>query len=239
MAPPRSASGLKDSDRYKVANCIQAQPVFLRFARLAHGKVICVSVLGAGCFNGGSAVVRYGESADRYRRSDPADAQQELRPDMRRPVDARGLPRGRGAGGGRRDRVRRGRAGGRVGRRCATPAPPRPAPPRPARFPVRAAAGHGRILHRLAPGSRRRSPRFVPQLPDPRDRCRGPSRPIRGPGVRHCTPPFRRGLLAHAPGRPRVRRDRVEEHDGVGVRGCGAGRRPADHPDDRGASRYR
>ena len=35
----------KDSARYKVANCIQAQPVFSGFARLAHGKVIFVSVL--------------------------------------------------------------------------------------------------------------------------------------------------------------------------------------------------
>ena len=35
----------KDSDRYKVANCIQAQPVFYGFARVAHGKVISVSVL--------------------------------------------------------------------------------------------------------------------------------------------------------------------------------------------------
>ena len=37
----------KDSARYKVANCIQAQPVFSGFARLAHGKVIFVSVLRA------------------------------------------------------------------------------------------------------------------------------------------------------------------------------------------------
>ena len=35
----------KDSGRYKVANCIQAQSVFYGFARWAHGKVISVSVL--------------------------------------------------------------------------------------------------------------------------------------------------------------------------------------------------
>ena len=36
---------LRTGDRYKVANCIQAQPVFYGFARLAHGKVISVGVL--------------------------------------------------------------------------------------------------------------------------------------------------------------------------------------------------
>ena len=35
----------KDSDRYKVANCTQAQPVVGGLARVAHGKVISVSVL--------------------------------------------------------------------------------------------------------------------------------------------------------------------------------------------------
>ena len=47
--PPQSGTSknltVKDSARYKVANCIQAQPVFSGFARLAHGKVIFVSVL--------------------------------------------------------------------------------------------------------------------------------------------------------------------------------------------------
>ena len=38
----------KDSDRYKVANCTHAQPVFYGFPRFAHGKVISVSVL-SGC----------------------------------------------------------------------------------------------------------------------------------------------------------------------------------------------
>ena len=40
-----SGSCRKESDRYKVANCAHAQPVFYVFARLAHGKVISVSVL--------------------------------------------------------------------------------------------------------------------------------------------------------------------------------------------------
>ena len=35
----------KDSDRYKVANCTQPQPVFYCFPRLARGKVIAVTVL--------------------------------------------------------------------------------------------------------------------------------------------------------------------------------------------------
>ena len=35
----------KDSGRYKVANCTQAQPVFYGFAGLPDGKVILVSVL--------------------------------------------------------------------------------------------------------------------------------------------------------------------------------------------------
>ena len=35
----------KDSDRYKVAKCIQAEPVFCGFGRSAHSKVISVSVL--------------------------------------------------------------------------------------------------------------------------------------------------------------------------------------------------
>ena len=35
----------KDSDRYKVAKCIQAEPVFCAFGRSAHSKVISVSVL--------------------------------------------------------------------------------------------------------------------------------------------------------------------------------------------------
>ena len=35
----------KASDRYKVANCVQAQPDFYGFRRLAHGKVISVTVL--------------------------------------------------------------------------------------------------------------------------------------------------------------------------------------------------
>ena len=38
----------KDSDRYKVANCTQAQPVFCGMARSARGKVILVSVLSVG-----------------------------------------------------------------------------------------------------------------------------------------------------------------------------------------------
>ena len=37
----------KDSDRYKVANCTQPQPVFYCFPRLARGKVIAVTVLRA------------------------------------------------------------------------------------------------------------------------------------------------------------------------------------------------
>ena len=37
----------KDSDRYKVAKCIQAEPVFCGFGRSAHSKVISVSVLTA------------------------------------------------------------------------------------------------------------------------------------------------------------------------------------------------
>ena len=37
----------KDSDRYKVAKCIQAEPVFCGFGRSAHSKVISVSVLRA------------------------------------------------------------------------------------------------------------------------------------------------------------------------------------------------
>ena len=44
----RDGEDVKGSDRYKVANCIQAQPVFYGFARLAHGKVISVSVLSTG-----------------------------------------------------------------------------------------------------------------------------------------------------------------------------------------------
>ena len=40
-------SGRKDSDRYKVAKCIQAEPVFCGFGRSAHSKVISVSVLRA------------------------------------------------------------------------------------------------------------------------------------------------------------------------------------------------
>ncbi len=35
----------KDSDRYKVAKCIHAEPVFCAFGRSAHSKVISVSVL--------------------------------------------------------------------------------------------------------------------------------------------------------------------------------------------------
>ena len=43
----------KGSVRYKVANCTRAQPVFHRFGRLAHGKVISVSVLSvSGCTDG-------------------------------------------------------------------------------------------------------------------------------------------------------------------------------------------
>ena len=38
-------SEAKDSGRYKVANCTQAQPVFYGFAGLPDGKVILVSVL--------------------------------------------------------------------------------------------------------------------------------------------------------------------------------------------------
>ena len=42
----------KDSGRYKVANCTQAQPVFYGFAGLPDGKVILVSVLtGTGAFS--------------------------------------------------------------------------------------------------------------------------------------------------------------------------------------------
>ena len=37
--------GGKGSDRYKVAKCIQAEPVFCSFWRSAHSKVIAVSVL--------------------------------------------------------------------------------------------------------------------------------------------------------------------------------------------------
>ena len=43
---PRSEG--KDSGRYKVANCTQAQPVFYGFAGLPDGKVILVSVLSPG-----------------------------------------------------------------------------------------------------------------------------------------------------------------------------------------------
>ena len=42
---PASGAGSKDSDRYKVAKCIQAEPVFCGFGRSAHSKVISVSVL--------------------------------------------------------------------------------------------------------------------------------------------------------------------------------------------------
>ena len=45
--PPRRAQP-KDSDRYKVAKCIQAEPVFCGFGRSAHSKVISVSVLTLG-----------------------------------------------------------------------------------------------------------------------------------------------------------------------------------------------
>ena len=38
----------RDSDRYKVAKCIQAEPVFCGFGRSAHSKVISVSVLRGG-----------------------------------------------------------------------------------------------------------------------------------------------------------------------------------------------
>ena len=41
----RVLSLAKDSDRYKVARCIQAEPVFCGFGRSAHSKVISVSVL--------------------------------------------------------------------------------------------------------------------------------------------------------------------------------------------------
>ena len=44
-ASPRPARSAKDSDRYKVANCTQPQPVFYCFPRLARGKVIAVTVL--------------------------------------------------------------------------------------------------------------------------------------------------------------------------------------------------
>ena len=40
---------LRTAGRYKVANCARAQPVFYRFGRLTHGKVISVSVL-SGCW---------------------------------------------------------------------------------------------------------------------------------------------------------------------------------------------
>ena len=43
--PGRPGRGRKDSDRYKVAKCIQAEPVFCGFGRSAHSKVISVSVL--------------------------------------------------------------------------------------------------------------------------------------------------------------------------------------------------
>ena len=46
----------KDSDRYKVANCARAQPVFYRFGRLTHGKVISVSVLTRPLHRGQSVV---------------------------------------------------------------------------------------------------------------------------------------------------------------------------------------
>ena len=38
---------LKDRDRYKVAKCIRAEPVFCGFGRSAHSKVISVSVLSS------------------------------------------------------------------------------------------------------------------------------------------------------------------------------------------------
>ena len=41
----RGPAYIKDSGRYKVANCTQAQPVFYGFAGLPDGKVILVSVL--------------------------------------------------------------------------------------------------------------------------------------------------------------------------------------------------
>ena len=47
----------KDSDRYKVAKCIQAEPVFCGFGRSAHSKVISVSVL-TGCRGWRSACCR-------------------------------------------------------------------------------------------------------------------------------------------------------------------------------------
>ncbi len=42
---PGTAACSKDSDRYKVAKCIQAEPAFCGFGRSAHSKVISVSVL--------------------------------------------------------------------------------------------------------------------------------------------------------------------------------------------------
>ena len=45
LATKKLASSSKDSGRYKVANCTQAQPVFYGFAGLPDGKVILVSVL--------------------------------------------------------------------------------------------------------------------------------------------------------------------------------------------------
>ena len=35
----------KDSDRYKVANCTQAQPFLCGLVRVPHGKIISVSLL--------------------------------------------------------------------------------------------------------------------------------------------------------------------------------------------------
>ena len=48
MAGRERGQSSKDSGRYKVANCTQAQPVFYGFAGLPDGKVILVSVLTLG-----------------------------------------------------------------------------------------------------------------------------------------------------------------------------------------------
>ena len=71
----------KDSARYKVANCIQAQPVFSGFARLAHGKVIFVSVLsGSSTWFPGPA-----SSATRPGRTTPGSGSGTCRPGPRCP----------------------------------------------------------------------------------------------------------------------------------------------------------
>ena len=71
----------KDGDRYKVANCIQAQPVFYGFARLAHGKVISVGVLRVNCPSIFS--IRLSSSTSRNRRATSSNSARRSRPGRR------------------------------------------------------------------------------------------------------------------------------------------------------------